>query len=172
MSSYDRFICKNIFTSYVSLKHHMTLVSFCLLCNNLGNLWEFLGEWFTAPWQKIARTPKPKTTLWRLVWGYFIIFSGKITIIAVIDFLFFQFLQGRDLEVALHCQNVRSDFRYAYVSICFFSPFCLLSYCFTRKLIPGAPNDNFRKISVRKTIWDLEFSKFRACLHVLGFSNI
>ena len=26
--------------------------------------------------------------------------------------------------------------------------------------ITGAPNDNFRKISVRKTIWDLEFSKF------------
>ena len=24
----------------------------------------------------------------------------------------------------------------------------------------GAPNDNFRKISVRKTIWDLDFSKF------------
>ena len=24
----------------------------------------------------------------------------------------------------------------------------------------GAPNDNFWKISVRKTIWDLEFSKF------------
>ena len=23
----------------------------------------------------------------------------------------------------------------------------------------GAPNDNFRKISVRKTIWDLEFSE-------------
>ena len=25
--------------------------------------------------------------------------------------------------------------------------------------ITGAPNDNFRKISVRKTIWDLEFSE-------------
>ena len=24
---------------------------------------------------------------------------------------------------------------------------------------PGAPNVNFRKISVRKTIWDLEFSE-------------
>ena len=24
---------------------------------------------------------------------------------------------------------------------------------------PGAPNTNFRKISVRKTIWDLEFSE-------------
>ena len=24
---------------------------------------------------------------------------------------------------------------------------------------PGAPNANFRKISVRKTIWDLEFSE-------------
>ena len=23
----------------------------------------------------------------------------------------------------------------------------------------GVPNDNFRKISVRKTIWDLEFSE-------------
>ena len=28
---------------------------------------------------------------------------------------------------------------------------------------PGAPNDNFRKISVPKTIWDLEFSE-----HLLG----
>ena len=40
----------------------------------------------------------------------------------------------------------------------------------------GAPNVNFRKISVRKTIWDLEFSehffkKFLACLPLLGFSN-
>ena len=25
--------------------------------------------------------------------------------------------------------------------------------------ITGAPNDNFQKISVRKTIWDLEFSE-------------
>ena len=25
--------------------------------------------------------------------------------------------------------------------------------------VPGAPNVNFRKISVRKTIWDLEFSE-------------
>ena len=29
----------------------------------------------------------------------------------------------------------------------------------TEPLLPGAPNDNFRKISVRKTIWDLEFSE-------------
>ena len=29
--------------------HHMTLVSFRLLRKNLGNLPEFLGEWFTAP---------------------------------------------------------------------------------------------------------------------------
>ena len=41
----------------------------------------------------------------------------------------------------------------------------------------GALNVNFRKISVRKTIWDLEFSehffpKFLACLPLLGFSNI
>ena len=28
--------------------HHMTLVSFRLLRKNLGNLREFLGEWFTA----------------------------------------------------------------------------------------------------------------------------
>ena len=41
-----------------------------------------------------------------------------------------------------------------------------------------APNVNFRKISVWKTIWDLEFSehyfvvKFLACLPLLGFSNI
>ena len=26
-------------------------------------------------------------------------------------------------------------------------------------VLSGAPNDNFRKISVRKTIWDLEFSE-------------
>ena len=26
-------------------------------------------------------------------------------------------------------------------------------------IYPGAPNGNFRKISVRKTIWDLEFSE-------------
>ena len=26
-------------------------------------------------------------------------------------------------------------------------------------IITGAPNDNFWKISVRKTIWDLEFSE-------------
>ena len=26
-------------------------------------------------------------------------------------------------------------------------------------ILSGAPNDNFRKISVRKTIWDLEFSE-------------
>ena len=41
-----------------------------------------------------------------------------------------------------------------------------------------APNVNFRKISVWKTIWDLEFSehyfvvKFLVCLPLLGFSNI
>ena len=42
--------------------------------------------------------------------------------------------------------------------------------------ISGATNDNFRKISVRKTICDLEFSehfivKFLACLTLLGFSG-
>ena len=26
-------------------------------------------------------------------------------------------------------------------------------------ILPGAPKVNFRKISVRKTIWDLEFSE-------------
>ena len=41
----------------------------------------------------------------------------------------------------------------------------------------GAPNVNFWKIYVRKTIWDLEFSehfsvKFLACLPLLGFSNM
>ena len=30
--------------------------------------------------------------------------------------------------------------------------------CFAR-VVPGAPNVNFRRISVRKTIWDLEFSE-------------
>ena len=43
--------------------------------------------------------------------------------------------------------------------------------------ISRATNDNFRKIPVRKTICDLEFSehfivKFLACLPLLGFSNI
>ena len=43
--------------------------------------------------------------------------------------------------------------------------------------ISGATNDIFRKISVRKTICDLEFSehfvvKFLACLPLLGFSNM
>ena len=30
-------------------------------------------------------------------------------------------------------------------------------------IFTGAPNDNFRKISVRKTIWDLEFSRNICC---------
>ena len=30
---------------------------------------------------------------------------------------------------------------------------------FAKQHVPGAPNGNFRKISVRKTIWDLEFSE-------------
>ena len=43
--------------------------------------------------------------------------------------------------------------------------------------VTGAPNVNFRKISVRKTIRDLEIFgtfvvKFLACLPLLGFSNI
>ena len=39
------------------LLHRTALVSFRLLCKNLGNLQEFLGKWFIAPWRKIARTP-------------------------------------------------------------------------------------------------------------------
>ena len=40
------------------LVHHMTLVSFRLLCKNLDNLREFLGQMVHRPhWQKIARTP-------------------------------------------------------------------------------------------------------------------
>ena len=39
------------------LLHGMALVSFRLICKNLGNLQEFLGKLFTAPWPKIARTP-------------------------------------------------------------------------------------------------------------------
>jgi len=56
MSSYNRFICKNIFTSlYV---HHMILVSFLVFCKNLDNLLKFLGLWLTPhPRQKIAHTP-------------------------------------------------------------------------------------------------------------------
>ena len=56
MTSYDRFISKNIFPSYVGL------VSFRLLRKNMGNLREFLGKWFTAPLprQIVARTRMEK----------------------------------------------------------------------------------------------------------------
>ena len=40
------------------------------------------------------------------------------------------------------------------------------------KLSTGAPNVNFREISVRKTIFGTFFVKFIACLPLLGFSNI
>ena len=34
----------------------------------------------------------------------------------------------------------------------------------TEPLLPGAPNDNFRKISVRKTIWDRNICCKISCL--------
>ena len=41
------------------LLHRMALVSFRLLCKNLGNLHEFFGQMvYRPPWPKIARTPK------------------------------------------------------------------------------------------------------------------
>ena len=55
LGSYDRFIRKNIFSSYVG--HRMTLVSFRLFRKNLGNLREFFGQMVhRPPWQKNART--------------------------------------------------------------------------------------------------------------------
>ena len=54
MSSYDRFIRKNIFTSYsrLMLLHRMTLVSFRLFRKNLGNLGEFFAQISLPPARK------------------------------------------------------------------------------------------------------------------------
>ena len=54
------FICRPM------LLHHMTLVFFRLLRENLGNLQKCLDKWSTAaPWQKIARTPMAsRATQW------------------------------------------------------------------------------------------------------------
>ena len=54
MSSYDRFICKNIFTSYVGLCCCSVWPSFLFDC--FLKIWatceKFLGKWFTAPLAK------------------------------------------------------------------------------------------------------------------------